>query len=179
MDPLREYPGYGGFLRRFLAGIIDFVLLGIFIVFILFAYILQDLAPHFDRPLNEVFAFSFLWHPLFFCFIFCFLYFIALEASSLGGTIGKILSGIEVCDLKGKPAPLSMIIVRNLMKPFSMLFFALGILIIPLTRRKQAFHDFIAGTLVTNKIPKQLNFKNVYIKSLNRLKIRFKKGNKY
>jgi uncharacterized RDD family membrane protein YckC len=176
MNPtLKEYPGYAGFLKRFLAGIVDLIFLSVIVVSIITAYIIFEIAPNFNSSMHKIFSISFLWEPFFTSGVLCFLYFVALEASTFKGTIGKILTGIQVTDLMGNTPNLGSVLLRNIYKILSLLTLGFIFLIIGISPRKQGIHDFLAKTLVINKVEKQVNFKNIYTDSLNKLRQRIKK----
>ena len=66
MNPtLKEYPGYAGFLKRFLAGIVDLIFLSVIVVSIITAYIIFEIAPNFNSSMHKIFSISFLWEPFF------------------------------------------------------------------------------------------------------------------
>lgn len=76
------------------------------------------------------------------------LYFARLESSQRQATWGKRLLGIKVCDLQCQRISMARASGRFFGKLLSVLLYGIGFLIAPFTRRKQALHDLMAGTLV-------------------------------
>ncbi|MFT8827969.1 MAG: RDD family protein [Acetobacter syzygii] len=74
------------------------------------------------------------------------LYFVLFEASSFRATPGKRLCRLEVVTLTGGQISHLRALIRFVAK--ALLFFPPLLLIVAFTRRKQALHDMIAGTLV-------------------------------
>ncbi|GAN67557.1 RDD family protein [Acetobacter orleanensis] len=77
------------------------------------------------------------------------LYFILFESSRFRATPGKRLCQLEVTTLDGARISIGRATLRFLIKAllsFPLLY--IGVLMVAFTRRKQALHDLIAGTLV-------------------------------
>lgn len=85
-------------------------------------------------------------------FVFEWLYFSLMESSSKQGTLGKIIVGIKVTDLEGKKISFGKACGRYFGKIISGIIFMIGFIIAGITKRKQALHDLIAGTLVIDSI---------------------------
>jgi uncharacterized RDD family membrane protein YckC len=83
-------------------------------------------------------------------FVVYILYCAILEGSVLQGTIGKRLVGIRVTNDQGQSLTVVRSFARNLAKFVSVLPVGLGFFW-ALGKRKQAWHDLIAGTLVVKK----------------------------
>ena len=79
------------------------------------------------------------------------LYAAALEASSMRGTFGKRMLGIQVVDSAGQRIRFRTAIGRNLSKMFSILPACIGCIAAFWSDKKQAWHDRIAGTYVTQR----------------------------
>lgn len=79
------------------------------------------------------------------------LYHALSEASSWRATLGKMAMGIYVSDMEGNRISFPRATVRYLSKILSAMFLGLGYLLALFTRKNQALHDLIAGTLVLNK----------------------------
>lgn len=103
---------YAGFLSRFVAYIIDMLMIGIA-----------------RSILALIFGFS-LFHPsmgiIWFGSIFGLLYFIIMEGSKYQATVGKLLMRIKVVNLQGGRITLSESIIRNLSKILSAIFLLIG-----------------------------------------------------
>lgn len=125
---------YAGFLSRFVAYIIDMLMIGIA-----------------RSILALIFGFS-LFHAsiglIWFGSIFGLLYFIIMESSKYQATVGKLLMRIKVVNMQGGRITLSESIIRNLSKILSAIFLLIGFLMVLLDDRKRALHDRIAGTFV-------------------------------
>jgi uncharacterized RDD family membrane protein YckC len=75
-------------------------------------------------------------------------YFVLLESSALRGTVGKHMMGLWVTDLNGRRIRPSRALKRYLGRLVSAMPVWYGFAMAGLTSRKQALHDFLAGTLV-------------------------------
>lgn len=78
------------------------------------------------------------------------------EMSPRGATIGKNLAGILVVTHEEKPLTLWRSLVRNIVEFLSYLTIV-GYLLALFTKRRRALHDFIAGTMVVWRPPKELH----------------------
>ena len=72
-----------------------------------------------------------------------------LIASSKQATVGKMVFRIKVTDLQGKRLSMGRSFGRHFAKYISDLTLLIGYLMQPFTERRQALHDIIVGTLVT------------------------------
>jgi uncharacterized RDD family membrane protein YckC/Tfp pilus assembly major pilin PilA len=79
-----------------------------------------------------------------------FLYYTLLESSRLQATIGKRALGLKVTDRHGERIGFARAAVRFVTKILSTLTLCLGFLLIVVTRRRQALHDLVAGTVVAH-----------------------------
>lgn len=127
------------FWKRLLAFIIDFN----FLVAIYFCTIYVEYKMELTGPLKLVliliFVFSvYLLYPI-------------MESSKIQGTPGKLMLGIVVTNLVGKRISFFMAFGRHLVKFGSSIFFFLSILLVVFRKKKQAFHDSAAKTLVLAK----------------------------
>ncbi len=75
------------------------------------------------------------------------LYMAIMESSAKQATLGKIMIGAKVTDKNGQRIGFLCAVLRNLLKPLSLIS-VIGILMIGLTGRKRALHDLICGTFV-------------------------------
>jgi uncharacterized RDD family membrane protein YckC len=129
---------YSGFWRRFVAYVIDNILISV--VFWLVALVLGAIAG--DGGVIVAYILG---------TIGVFVYFAAMESSTSQATIGKIALGIQVTDLQGNRISFGKALGRNLAKILSALILYIGFIMAAFTARKQALHDMIAGTLVVKK----------------------------
>lgn len=79
------------------------------------------------------------------------LYFVLMEASPKQGTLGKMALGITVTDTKGQRISFLRALGRFFAKYVSALTLFIGYIMAGFTEKKQALHDMIAGTLVMKK----------------------------
>lgn len=122
---------YGGFWKRFVAYLIDGVLLAIVGVIINFIF-------------NENVA-------GFLTFIIGWGYFAGLESSARQATIGKGALGLAVTDTDGRRISFLRATGRYFAKILSALILGIGFIMIAFTARKQGLHDMIASTLVLQR----------------------------
>lgn len=76
------------------------------------------------------------------------LYCALLESSPWQATIGKRALGIKVTNRRGERIGFTRAAARFITKLLSLLTMFLGFLLVVVTRRRQALHDLISGTLV-------------------------------
>ena len=79
------------------------------------------------------------------------LYHSILESSKFQGSFGKMALGIIVTDSNGNKLDFTKALVRNVCKIISGMTMAIGYIMAGFTEKKQALHDIIAGTLVVKK----------------------------
>ncbi len=77
------------------------------------------------------------------------IYFAGLEAAEGQATIGKVMTGIMVCDLKGERPSFGRASLRYLAKLLSVLTLGVGFLIMLWHPRKRTLHDLLSRTAVT------------------------------
>jgi uncharacterized RDD family membrane protein YckC len=156
-------PVYAGFWLRFVAYLIDSVILGIFVMvlFIPFffliggAALIETLPRHrVDRlegeQLGAVLTMIFLFAAI--GILVKWLYFAYLESGEKQGTWGKQLLGVYVTDLEGNRISFGRASGRFFAKIVSGLIpLGLGYIMAGFTERKQALHDMIASCLVLRR----------------------------
>ena len=76
------------------------------------------------------------------------LYFALMESSPKQATLGKMALNLRVTDLEGRRISFARATGRFFAKIISGLIFLIGYLMAAFTERKRALHDMIAGTLV-------------------------------
>jgi uncharacterized RDD family membrane protein YckC len=159
---------YAGFWLRFIAAIIDGLILGIPIVFIAvfiaagmgISGAFQNIRPG-DNP-GAVFALlgvGFILAVVAVSIVGGWLYYSLMESSSLQGTLGKKALGLYVTDLEGRRVTFGRACGRYLggrflghVPGFGGLYFIVDCICVGFTDRKQALHDMIASCLVLRKI---------------------------
>ncbi len=158
---------YAGFWQRFAAYLIDGLILGIpfWIVVVALIFMFGGLGmilhriPVDSHPADprEVMA---LLAPFFMAFflgwfvflILIWLYFAGMESSARQATFGKSVMSLRVTDYEGQRISFGHATGRFFAKIVTgMVPFAIGYIMAAFTERKQALHDFIAGTLVLRK----------------------------
>lgn len=158
---------YAGFWLRFVAAIVDLILLGLALsIFVSFLAVARRIPLaftdlHIDEPPSQVvsaFGVPSLFAILCFFIITSWLYFALLESSSWQATLGKQIFGLYVADLKR-----NRVTFRRASLRFSagrlvahvpylgLLYFSIDCICAGLTSRKQALHDSLAGCLVLRK----------------------------
>lgn len=78
-------------------------------------------------------------------------YYTIMEASKYQATLGKMALGLKVTDESGQPLDFGKSLIRNLGKIVSQIIFMIGYIMAGLTAKKQALHDLMAGALVIKK----------------------------
>ncbi|HEX4847097.1 MAG TPA: RDD family protein [Novosphingobium sp.] len=79
------------------------------------------------------------------------LYFALMESSGSQATVGKLALGLVVTDTAGDRISFLRATGRHFAKFLSSLILLIGYIMIAFTDRKQGLHDMIASTLVTKK----------------------------
>ncbi|MRR06812.1 MAG: RDD family protein [Deltaproteobacteria bacterium] len=134
---------YAGFWRRVAAFLIDRLLLSFVNAALCLSYFFLSGMDWRGEELQTLTLTSAV-----FGFLLKWLYCTVLESSSFQATLGKALIGIRVTDEQGRRISLLKANARYWAKILSTLTFGFGYLMAGFTRRKQALHDLVAGTLV-------------------------------
>lgn len=79
------------------------------------------------------------------------LYYTLMEASKYQATVGKLALGLKVTDSSGGKLDFGKALIRQLGKIVSGIILMIGYIMAGFTEKKQALHDMIAGTLVVKK----------------------------
>jgi uncharacterized RDD family membrane protein YckC len=143
---------YGGFWIRFIAFIIDAVLVGLVVAPISAvirlvigvaggAVMMPNIGVNLVRGIVGL-AFSTLVN---------WIYEAGLESSSYQATVGKMALGLKVTDLEGGRISFARATGRHFAKILSSMILFIGFFMIGFTERKQGLHDMIAGTLVIRR----------------------------
>ncbi|HEX9525443.1 MAG TPA: RDD family protein [Reyranella sp.] len=130
---------YGGFWIRFVAYLIDAILLGFIggVIGAIFGFSMATTGlEHFDPTINIV-SFAIAW-----------LYFALLESSPRGATVGKMAMGLRVVTGSGQRLSFLNATGRYFAKILSAIILCIGFIMIAFTDRKRGLHDMIADTLV-------------------------------
>jgi uncharacterized RDD family membrane protein YckC len=149
--------GYAGFWLRFVAWLIDYILVGIAFSFISFpimaATSMRSWIGNPPQSPQEMLAFFAAFSKLIvLSVIFNWLYYALLESSAWQATIGKKTLGLEVTDMAGHRISFGRATGRFFGKFISALILMIGYIMAGFTAQKQALHDMMAGCLVMRKI---------------------------
>jgi uncharacterized RDD family membrane protein YckC len=144
---------YGGFWIRFVAVVIDAILVGIVIwpISLVIGVMIGVSGAAISMPgvgirlVNGIVGFG-----LSACANW--LYEAAMESSSKQATIGKMVLGLKVTDLEGRRISFLRATGRHFAKFISGMILLIGYIMAGFTQRKQALHDMIAGTLVVRTL---------------------------
>ena len=127
---------YAGFWRRFAAYAIDYLLLWLASAALITTATLAGILPDRAPQLSAIVLVGY--------FLYCSL----LESSRWQATVGKHLLGLKVTSHRGERIGFGRAAARFVAKLLSGLTLCLGYLLFFFTKRRQALHDLIAGTLV-------------------------------
>jgi uncharacterized RDD family membrane protein YckC len=148
---------YAGFWLRFVAYLIDIVLVSIVAIPIylvlgsLFGLNMSSIARDPNSPMLGSAVISVLLFEG--CALFgLWLYYAILESSAWQGTVGKKVLGLRVTDLDGNRISFGRATGRFFAKLVSNFTFMIGYIMAGFTAKKQALHDMIAGCLVTKSV---------------------------
>ena len=127
---------YAGFWLRFVATIIDLIIVSVVSAFIGAIIAGGDDTGTVSAMLN-----------LFGDWLYCAL----MESSKFQGTVGKLVLGLIVTDDQYRPISFGRATWRYLGHFLSTIILGIGFLMAAVTTRKQCLHDIMAGTLVVKK----------------------------
>jgi uncharacterized RDD family membrane protein YckC len=154
---------YAGFWRRFLAHILDSMIIGaaslvLVVPFLLIVgvgtFSLHDIDTSYDSESTLALIFALIAGYLFLILLIViasWLYYALMESSAKQGTLGKMAIGIKVTDLAGNRITFGRATGRYFGKIISALTLNIGYLMAGFTQQKQSLHDMIAGCLVVLK----------------------------
>lgn len=131
---------YAGVFRRFVISVVDWL----FVLIVFFAV----KVVHFKMQggMGDAFTTAELWGWLAFLYV----YFVVLEASSLG-TLGYLLTGVRIVDLQGKRPAFHRMLVRLLLMTRGPIFMLVDFVWLTGDEYKQTLRDKFAGTVVVRK----------------------------
>lgn len=137
---------YGGFWLRFVAAILDGVI--IFIPGFLLQMLAEFMARRSPGQNAVIIATVISWVLQ---TVIAWLYSAMFESSAYQATPGKMALGLRVTDLNGLPITFARATGRHFGKMVSAIICYIGFIMAAFTERKQALHDQMAGTLVLRK----------------------------
>lgn len=143
---------YAGIFKRFLALIIDAIILTVV------AFLLLKI-PYIGGFLS---------------FIFAIVYFTVFETSSMRATPGKYWMGLSVLSENGDTLTFTQSLIRHFTKYISSAFLCFGYILAFFTEKKQTLHDFLAKTVVVNSIQADISIIDAFTTQFKILTNRFK-----
>jgi uncharacterized RDD family membrane protein YckC len=141
-----QVPVYAGFWIRFLAYLIDSLLLAVVFCPLSFIFGLIIVAAEADEAAGPTTFANLLINLV--SVVGTWLYSSWLESSTWQGTVGKKLLGLKVTDLNGNRISFGKATGRHFGKILSGLILGIGFIMVAFTDKKQGLHDMLAGTLV-------------------------------
>ena len=140
---------YGGFWMRFVAAVIDWILvqLVVFPVAAVLGAMIGLAGGAVDMPGFGIHMVRFIIGGTI-GLLGNWIYESAMESSSKQATVGKMALGLKVTDLEGRRISFARATGRHFAKLISGMILLIGYIMAGFTQRKQALHDMIAGTLV-------------------------------
>jgi uncharacterized RDD family membrane protein YckC len=140
---------YGGFWLRFVAYIIDAIILNVVLSALASVMGMGIMMPWaIDPDLAMAYGMSSILGYIVVSQVGTWLYFALMEASGMQGTLGKKALGMMVTDLDGQRIGFGRATGRYFAKILSGLILGIGYFMVGWTQRKQGLHDMLAGTLV-------------------------------
>jgi uncharacterized RDD family membrane protein YckC len=140
---------YGGFWIRFLALFIDAMVLGAVLYPMFFAFAVAHGWRRYDWEGVDMVHFALVASAArLFSIVVSWLYEALMLSSSWQGTLGKRALGLRVTDEYGQRITFMRATGRHFAKYLSWITLCIGFIMVVFTERRQALHDFIAGTLV-------------------------------
>ena len=137
---------YAGFWRRFVAWLLDSLMLGVALFIIPFTT-----TSGFTQGPAGFGGFGAIMVTGLSIYLFPWLYFALMESSLNQGTLGKMALGLRVTDQDGRRIGFGRATGRHFSKILSVMTLMIGFVMAAFTQKKQALHDFVAGTLVLSK----------------------------
>ena len=162
--PAYIYTGvaYAGFWIRFLAYLIDALVLGFCLVAVIIPLIfltglgtaLEKIHPGKDPgEIGSLLGVTAIFGFIGVAILGTWIYHAYMESSDWQGTVGKRALSLKVTDLEGRPVSFGRASGRHFAKIISgMIPLGIGYIIAGFTDKKQAIHDMVASCLVLRKI---------------------------
>ena len=141
---------YGGFLLRFVAYIIDAIVMAIPIMAWGYATMGQSLMAA-DPMMAEEPPLAGMGLYMAGAIIIPWLYYAFMESGKNQATLGKMALSLKVVDVNGGPISFLKATGRHFGKIVSGLTLLIGYIMAAFTEKKQALHDMMAGCLVVKK----------------------------
>lgn len=147
---------YAGFWLRFLAYIIDSLILSVagllvLVILMVIGFTSFRRVEDWNHEFPVFLLFSVYFPLVILGFVGQWLYFAWLESSEWQATLGKKVLGLVVTDLNGQPVSFARATGRYFAKIISNLTLLIGYVMAGFTEKKQALHDMIASCLVLRR----------------------------
>ena len=143
---------YAGFWLRFVAWILDRIIIGVVTRFLLFPIFglsaLRMIMRGHPEPEDVLPMVHAMGRVIVVGLVLEWLYYALMESSAWQGTLGKKALGLRVTDLQGNPVSFGRATGRFFARIISSFTLLIGFIIAGFTERKQALHDIIASCLV-------------------------------
>ncbi len=145
---------YGGFWIRFVAALIDGILVQVVVTPVAFVLgtVIGAAGYAVSMP-GEGTRIVALITGTALGFLASWIYEAVMESSSRQATLGKMALSMKVTDLQGNRISFARATGRHFAKYISAMILLIGYIMAGFTERKQALHDMIAGTLVRRLTP--------------------------
>lgn len=137
---------YGSFISRFVAALIDGILLSVALGAVVFAVVLGMIGGDPQRILQPESIVALLI-VLGICILGPFIYDIAMIAKK-GATLGKSVLKLSVVRTNGEPVSVGRCVLRTVIKNFVSGILLIGYLMALFTAKNQSLHDLVADTVV-------------------------------
>ncbi|MCY7675204.1 RDD family protein [Bacillus safensis] len=167
----KKHPELAGVGYRFLAHLLDGIIIGVPIAFIMFilasvffisspeaAMMMDDDSYYYSSTVITDEQWEAIMGLIFFYIgailmgtVVTWLYYAIMESSKLQGTLGKMALGIKVTKVTGEKVTFGRATGRFFAKGFLSPILYIGYIIAFFTEKKQALHDLIASTIVVKK----------------------------
>jgi uncharacterized RDD family membrane protein YckC len=148
---------YAGFWLRFVAWIIDSLVLQVVLSFVLIPFfghsvIREILHGHqISGPEDLLPLLAGIWRMILIQRVLEWLYYALTESSAWQATLGKKALGLRVTDLQGERVSFGRATGRYFARIITHLTFFIGYIMAGFTEKKQALHDVLAGCLVVRQ----------------------------
>jgi len=140
---------YAGFWRRFVAALIDGIILQVALSMVMSVFGMGASFANFADPaFAEAAGVGAVLSVIGFSFVGQWLYYALMESSGLQATVGKLAMGVIVTDEHGNRVSFLRATGRYFAKILSSIILMIGYIMAAFTERKQALHDMLASTLV-------------------------------
>jgi len=143
-EKMSNYSSFGKRLGGYILDLLISLSGSLFLIYVVFAFFENDFLMM-EKGLLWV-----LFYVVFISF-FVNVCYLSFTTYYFGGSIGKLLMGMKVCDGRGRNLSMKMSFFRYLVGyPLAKILFGFGFLWVIKDERKQGFHDKMTGSFVVN-----------------------------